>query len=249
MHILRTRFKKDIVTEFLPPMNTSNKIIILCSGIPSYPSKKELMEFFSKKGYWVFLPRYRGSWESDGSFLKESPHQDIIDIIDDLPNGFKNMWDGKIFSIKPSSIYLFGSSFGGPAMILTSVDKRVTKVVAFSPVIDWVEQDKIESLDNLKKFIENGFGNGYRINSSDWVKLKTGTFYNPATFEGKIDGSKIFIFQNEDDQTVPYVPTVEFSKKISCRLMLMKKGGHMSIQQLLDKKFYKKVLSFIRKKS
>src|SRR3989344_271631 len=130
MHTLRTRFKKEIVTEFLPPRKKSSKVIILCSGMPSVPYKPDLMEFFSKKGYWVFYPRYRGSWESGGQFLKISPHQDIIDVIDSLPKGFKDAWGGKIYKVRPSKICLFGGSFGGPAAILASLDKRVNKVIA-----------------------------------------------------------------------------------------------------------------------
>ena len=142
MHTLRTRFKKEIVTEFLPPRKKSSKVIILCSGMPSVPYKPDLMEFFSKKGYWVFYPRYRGSWESGGQFLKISPHQDIIDVIDSLPKGFKDAWGGKIYKVRPSKICLFGGSFGGPAAILASLDKRVNKVIAVSPVVDWKAPSK-----------------------------------------------------------------------------------------------------------
>ena len=89
MNILRAKFKKEIISEFLPSLRPSKKVIIFCGGMPSYPGKKnDLMEFIAKKGFWIFLPRYRGSWESAGSFLKISPHYDIIDIIDQLPKGF-----------------------------------------------------------------------------------------------------------------------------------------------------------------
>lgn len=241
MYILRTRFKRDIVSEFLPPIRSSSKVVILCTGIPSYPSQKEPMEFFSKKGFWVFLPRYRGTWESAGDFLKESPHEDIIDIVGELSNGFENLWSGEQFSIEPSSIYIIGSSFGGTAAILASSDKRVTKIIILSPVIDWRQQDKAQSLDKLQSFTAGGFGNGYRTTSGGWKKLKTGKFYNPTTFQGEINASKIVIFQNKDDSIVPYQPALEFSKKNDCRLVLSKSGGYMSLKELLDKRFYKKV--------
>jgi len=53
--------------------------------MPSIPSKQPLMEFLSRNGYWVIYPRYRGAWESAGQFLEKSPHEDILDIIADLP--------------------------------------------------------------------------------------------------------------------------------------------------------------------
>ena len=40
-HILRTRIKRDIVCEFLPPAQTiAHKVIILCGGMPGYPGEK-----------------------------------------------------------------------------------------------------------------------------------------------------------------------------------------------------------------
>ncbi len=67
MYTLRTRFAKDIVCEFLPPSRPQklDKVVILADGMPSVPSKKSVLEYFSKKGFWVFHPRYRGAWESD----------------------------------------------------------------------------------------------------------------------------------------------------------------------------------------
>ncbi|OGZ44854.1 MAG: hypothetical protein A2844_01070 [Candidatus Ryanbacteria bacterium RIFCSPHIGHO2_01_FULL_48_80] len=127
-YALRTRFKKEIVTEFLPPRGRdTGKVIIFCSGMPSVPAKREFLEFYSKKGFWTFAPRYRGTWESGGKFLARSPHEDILDIIDELPRGFISFFDGKRYRVKPKRLYIFGSSFGGPAALLCSRDPRVTK--------------------------------------------------------------------------------------------------------------------------
>ena len=70
MYTLRTRIKKDIVCEFVAPKKKSNKVIILCGGQPGFPAKKEMLIWLAERGYWAFYPRYRGSWESGGSFLK-----------------------------------------------------------------------------------------------------------------------------------------------------------------------------------
>jgi len=60
-YTLRARIKNKIISEFVPPSKKSNKVIILCGGMPGYPAKKELMFFLAEKGFWVFSPRYRGS--------------------------------------------------------------------------------------------------------------------------------------------------------------------------------------------
>lgn len=248
MHILRTRFKKDIISEFLPPSKAvkKNKVIIFCQGMPSGSSKKDILNFFSKKGYWVFHPRYRGSWESAGEFLKISPHQDILDIIEELPKGFHSAWDDKFFKINPDKIYLFGSSFGGPAAILASKSSLVDKVVVFSPVIDWRYPSKIEPLDQLGKFVKDGFGEAYRFQMKNWNKLKIGKFYNPSTETKNIDGKKIFIIHAKDDEVVSHIPSKKFSKKIGCKLILLKKGGHLSATNFMKKNFYKKIVKFIK---
>lgn len=245
MYILRTRFKKDIVAEFLAPKRKSQKVIIFCDGMPSVPSKKKLLEFFAKKGYWVFHPRYRGSWESGGRFLKISPHQDILDIIGQLPRGFKNLWSGEVYKLNPKSIYIFGSSFGGTAAVLASADSRITKAVAFSPVVDWTARSKAEPFDKLHKFTKEAFGNGYRFSKKDWDKLKSGEFYNPAAHVSEIKGNKIFIIHAKDDDIVNWRPVQKFAKKTGCRFLLLKKGGHLSSSNLIKPRFYKRIKKFL----
>ena len=83
--------------------------------MPSVPKIGETLAFYARKGFWVFHPRYRGSWESAGSFLEKSPERDILDIMNQLPKGFEDILNGKRHRIVPRKLYLFGCSFGGPA--------------------------------------------------------------------------------------------------------------------------------------
>ena len=246
MHALRTRFKKEIVAEFLPPRKKSGKVIILCSGMPSVPSKPELMEFFSKKGFWVFYPRYRGTWESGGEFLKISPEKDILGIISQLPRGFKDLWSNKVYKVRPSRLYLFGGSFGGPAAILASLNSRVDKVIAVSPIVDWRAKNKKEPLDWFGKFVKLAFGEAIRFSKTDWNKLKNGKFYNPASVAQKNDGKKIFIIHAKDDEVVNYKQVEKFAKKTNSRLLLLKRGGHLSLSILMQPKFFKKINKFLK---
>jgi len=246
MYILRTRFKKEIVCEFLPPARKSNRVIILTSGIPSVPAKKEVMEFLSKKGYWVFFPRYRGTWESDGRFLKISPHKDIIDIIDQLPKGFPNLWNNERFKIQSGKIYIIGSSFGGAAALLASRDARIAKVFLFSPVIDWQALSKVEPLDWLYDFMKTAFGNGYRLNRASWNKLKSGRFYNPIRHTNEIDGRKVFIIHAKDDKITPWRPARKFARLTGSKIIFLNKGGHMGGSNILRPVYWKRFQKFIK---
>ena len=91
--MFRTRFKNEIVAEFLASSRPrkKQKLIILCDGMPSIPRKQPLSEFLAAKGFWVIYPRYRGAWESGGEFLAKSPHEDILDVLDELPKGLKKL--------------------------------------------------------------------------------------------------------------------------------------------------------------
>src|SRR3990172_3843211 len=46
----RTRIKKEIISEFILSVRRSNKVTILCSGMPGYPAKKLFDKFSRVKG-------------------------------------------------------------------------------------------------------------------------------------------------------------------------------------------------------
>jgi hypothetical protein len=98
-HMFRTRFRQQIVAEFLPPPRPrkAQRLIILCDGMPSIPRKQPLSGFLAAQGFWIIYPRYRGAWESGGQFLEKSPHEDILDIIHDLPKGMDEIASGRRF--------------------------------------------------------------------------------------------------------------------------------------------------------
>ncbi len=245
--VLRTRFKKDIVCEFIPPPRPSQKVIIFCKGMPGLPRCPEVLDFWSKKGYWVFFPRYRGTWESDGEFLRESPEKDILDVIDELPKGFTDLWSGKRYTLPTtnSKLYIFGGSFGGPAAILCSRDPRVTKAVAFAPVIDWEAPSEEEPMDKLGAFIPKGFGNGYRFSKKNWDRLSHNKFYSPLKESDTIDGKKLLIFHAKDDESCHYPATKTFAEKTGAQLITLRTGRHFGFSKSIEPRFYKEIKKFL----
>lgn len=245
-HLSRTRFG-EIVAEFLPPAAHRSKrrapvkVVIFCPGMPGGSSPKALVEFLSRKGFWCFAMRYRGSWESGGRFLRVSPEKDVLEIVDRLPRGFKDLYSGKRYAITPSALYVFGSSFGGPAAILASRDPRVTRAVAVSPVIEWRGLKGKGSIDWMAKFARDAFGEAYRGSRKDWMRLKTGKFYNPAAEAKVIDGKKLLLFHARDDRTVSYRPTVKFAKATGAQLVLLKHGGHLGSSFITKPAVWKKI--------
>jgi pimeloyl-ACP methyl ester carboxylesterase len=182
--MFRTRFHHEIVAEFLPPKRPrrKQKLVVLCDGMPSIPRKQPLSEFLAERGFWVIYPRYRGAWESEGEFLSRSPHEDILDVLDELPKEVEEIAFGQRFRLAPHEVFVIGGSFGGAAAILLSLDARVKRVVANCPVVDWSILHKAEKAETSKKnyaeYIREAFGNGYRLSDANWCKLRSGTFYS-----------------------------------------------------------------------
>jgi len=239
--MFRTRFKKEIVAEFLPPANArkKQKIIILCDGMPSVPRKQPLMTFLAGRGYWVFYPRYRGAWESDGIFLQESPHQDILDLIDELPSGVTEAAFGQKFSVSPDEVFVIGGSFGGAAAILCSLDPRVSKVIANCPVVDWSilrQSEKAETSNkNYADYVRTAFGIGYRLTDANWNKLYTGKFYNPTYEAEQVSGSKVMMFHAKDDPYIPWRSVERFAKRTGATLKLLSNGGHIKTEFIVQR--------------
>jgi pimeloyl-ACP methyl ester carboxylesterase len=232
--MLRTRFARHILTEFLPPARVRKiqRAIILCDGMPSIPRKQPLAEFLSAKGYWVFYPRYRGAWESGGEFLRRSPHSDILDVIGGLSKEFRELAFGRRFRVVADEVFVIGGSFGGAAAILASLDPRVKKVIANCPVVDWAifSQDQKNETSNpsYAAYIRSAFGQSYRLSDKNWNKLMRGDFFNPAHHAREITPAKVMMFHAQDDPYVPYRSVVKFARTTGVRLKLFQRGGHLS---------------------
>jgi pimeloyl-ACP methyl ester carboxylesterase len=237
----RTRFKNEIVAEFLPPSRARKKarVIILCDGMPSIPRKQGLMEFLAAKGFWVVYPRYRGAWESGGEFLRRSPHEDVLDVIDELPRGLVDIAFGRRFALTPDEIFVIGGSFGGAAAILASLDARVKKVVANCPVTDWEILDRSEKLEctneNYAAYIREAFGNAYRLTDANWEKLRGGKFYSPWARRAEITAGKVLLIHAMDDPHVPYEGSARFAEETGVKLKTVRRGGHLSTEWVVRK--------------
>jgi len=229
------------VAEFLPPARSGKvqKVIILCDGMPSIPRKQPLAQFLSRKGYWVFYPRYRGAWESGGQFLERSPHKDILEITDALSKPFTEAAFGQRFRVSAKDFLVIGGSFGGATAILSTLDSRVKKAIANCPVVDWSilrRSEKAETSNpNYAAYIREAFGTGYRLSDRNWKKLRSGTFFNPTHHLRQIDSSKILMFHAKDDPYVPYQSVRSFAEQTGIRLKSFRRGGHLRTEYVVKR--------------
>ena len=247
MYLKRTRLGKDIVAEFQEPVKKSRKVVIFLDGMPTMPGKKKkMLQFFAKKGYWAFNPRYRGTWESGGDFLSKEPTQDVFDCIEALQKKFTSIWTKQEYKIVNPEFYLIGCSFGGPAAVLASKHKKVKKVISVAGVVDWTSESKEESLDFLETVTKASFGEGYRFDSKNFKKLKQGKFYNPIDQLKNIDAKKILLIHAADDDIVLVKPVLSFAKKIGAQTFIKNKGGHLSTSMMISWYNWRKIKKFLQ---
>lgn len=245
MNILRTQFSNGVVAEFLPPRRASNKVVVLCKGLPSSPQQNRLMYFLSKKNFWVFHVRYRGTWESSGKFLDQEPQLDVFGVIDELSTGFKSVWEGIEYRVQPDTIYVMGSSFGGATALMSSLSKKVDKVVALSPVVDWAVRSDVEPQEYLLDVLCKGYPGAYRFDSKDWNKLGTTNFFNPVSHIPEFDANKIMIIHAYDDDVVKYSPVEQFAQQVGCTFVPLRTGGHLSSSLIMRWKVWRKIIRFL----
>ncbi len=249
LYPFRTRFAQDIVAEVLMPKRETGRVAIIATGLPSTPVKKELLQFLADQGYVAIYPRYRGTWESGGVFLNHSPAQDITDVLDELKRmrSFRDAYTGEKVLLKISAVHLFGTSFGGPAVLLNSNHELVKKVIALAPVTNWKVEGETEPFQEHIRFTEEAFGAAFRPKSPlDWQKLITTDFYNPIRHTEKINGRKVFILHAMDDTVVPYQPSVELARVTGSTLYLKPTGGHhLHMAHLF---LWKKIDAFLKKR-
>lgn len=240
----RTRFG-DIVSEFWMPQKPSHRAVILCDGCPTVPSKYKLGEFFARKGYWVFHMRYRGSWESDGEFLKYPPVTDAHSLLLGLNSGFTEMWTRTKYFLDISDVTVIGSSFGGAVAVLSTLHPLVDRAIALSPVID-LRDEGGESFAEFQRQISEGFGGAYRVPKKNFRKLKTALMYNPVLHAKEIDSKKLFVVHALDDNVVSVGPLRKFAKQTKLKPFLLRTGGHFSTSAIMRPEIWRKVRIFLK---
>ena len=241
----RVRIAKDIIAEVMPPVRASRKAIILCLGLPGMPSKDSLLRFLSERGFWVFLPRYRGAWESGGVFLERSPVKDMLDVAAAIRKGrFIEEFGRTDLRCAVSEVYVIGSSFGGAVALSASRDLRIKKVVALSPVVDFTNVQG-EDGEWLEDFVGRAFGGAYRSSRGGWKKLNTGKLFNPASEVKRLDSKKIFVMQSTDDEVVGIGPVRDFIRALGCTYREFRRRGHMSAGVVMDRDVWMSIKKFL----
>lgn len=245
----RARFG-DIIAEFWGPKRPSRRAIILLDGCPSLPSKRRIAEFLARKGFWVFHPRYRGTWESRGRFLARSPHEDALLVAGAIRRPFRSVYGDISISLDIDDVTIIGASFGGAAAILASVDARIGRAIAIAPVVDWRRTDKEgESIDEFARMLDEGFPGAYRLAPAAIAKLRSGKFYAPLTVKERLSPKKLFVIHDLADRVVPAGPARKLAREKRLPHLFFRgidpANNHLSSSILMRREVWRKVKKFL----
>lgn len=235
-----------IVADFTPPKRPSQRGIILLGGAPAMPGKARVAGFLARKGFWVFEIRFRGTWESKGSFLSHSPEEDVRLAIRAIGAGFTDVATRTRYHLDIDDWTVLGVSFGGAAAVLASRYPEVARSVALAPVIDWRARSADEPFPEFVRLLEEGFPGAYRASRGAFAKLSRGAFYSPIREAKRMDPAKLLILHRADDRVVPVEPLRRFARMTGIKPVLSRSGGHFSTSDLLDRDVFAPIARFLK---
>jgi len=236
--------------EFVLQDRSADAIIIL-PGFPSGNDFSDLMAFFYEKGYHVFVPRYRGTYQSAGVFLSKSPVDDIAFFMENLDSGYaKNMWDMKRETFKINKKILVSGSFGGSiALGLAARYGKISHLILQAPVWDFRTHNAEggeQDFDKITEFVRSSYKNCYRFRFKSLTK-KLGKFdeLNPAYYLPRVKEIPILVMHDPNDNEVLLKHTKEHMTFLERGTYLEHYLGHKLTRDILAA-YWKDIDKFIK---
>lgn len=243
--ILKSYFG-DVFFEFLIHENPADTIIYL-EGFPSSGSHKEMINFLFEKGYNIFVPHYKGTYQSKGLFLEKNIVKEMQNFIIELKKEVViNLWDLSKLEFKIKKLILFGSSFSGAICYGLSTLVKFDKIVLFSPVLDYLRLNKRGDEQDPNKiipFIKRAYLNLIRFKFTDLIiimnKFKE---CSPKYYLPKLKTPSL-ILHDPFDKIVSIRIAKEFNNKDKQIQLIEHNEGHKSFEVL--KKEWPKINYFL----
>lgn len=230
----RAKIGKILVGVWL---NGNKGNIVLGCGLPQYLDKYHPFVIqMQRLGYNLFVPRYQGTFESEGEFTTQNSKETLENTIKFVKIGktkelFSNSeikWDNK----KP--LFLFGYSYGAlPALL---VGEKVEKIILICPFVNikyHLDDSEGENIIETLKFLERAYSNLYRFKVDNIIK---------DILRVKLPDKRenLILITGKDDNLIPKQEIIELSQKYPKTQTITKDGGH-SIR--MDDEFIKPILT------
>lgn len=206
--------------------------MIILPGFPGRNFYDELMKLFYEQGYHVFVPRYRGSFQSKGVFLSKNPVDDVIFFMEHLVRGkVRNLWDMKQQSFRVNKMLLLGSSFGGAIACGVAAKHAVfSHLILAAPGWDFAKMNEQGDEQDLKKlaiFVKRAYKNCYRYTFEDLAKrLSRFQELKPEYYVPRLQKLPILVLHDPNDKIVAFRHTKEMLARLPRATLIEHYFGH-----------------------
>jgi len=215
-------------------LNGNKGNIIFASGIPQYLDKYHpFVQQITRLGYNLFIPRYKGTYESNGQFnIKNS--KDSIKLAIKLAKkgeGIELFANNKLKWSKENN-YLIGFSYGALPALLQ--EEKVNKTILICPFISLLyhlPDSNGEDISQTFSFLERAYPNLYRFKSEDVLN----DLQNIPLPKEK---QNLIIIKGNNDKSIPK-EELNYLKEKYNPLIYSKEGKHSVI---MDDELLKKIL-------
>ena len=189
------------------------------------------MAQLSREGWNVIYPRYRGTWESLGTFLEISPADDIQQICKAFSVGIEIR--NQTYLAK--NISLLGSSFGGGVALCLADHPLISSLVALSPVVDFSSNPA--TFDSLKRYLSEMYSGAYRFSKDSWQSLIEGRLLIPQDHLSSKSLKKITVFAGELDPEIKTDDLRTFCERVNVPLIVYPEQSHLSFSKVSGRIF------------
>lgn len=237
----------DLFFEFLTHEEPSDTIIYL-EGFPSSGFHDDMIKFLYEKGYNVFVPHYRGTYQSKGKFLSRNIVKDFVEFVEELrKEKAVNLWDMSTVGFGIKNLILIGGSFSGAVCCGLASEVEFHKMILSAPVLDFRkmnERDNEEDLEHLMQFVKRAYSNVIRFhfkNLPEQISKYKETL--PEYYEPKLN-LPILVLHDPKDETVSIKSSKELAERKSNVKLIEHNYGHGSWKPL--EKEWSKVSKFLK---
>lgn len=241
-------YYKDIFFEFMVHDKPADTILLL-EGFPSSSTHAEQIQSLNEKGYNVFVPHYKGTYQSKGKFLESNIVQDMKGFVEEMRKNYAiNLWDMSKVEFKIKKLILFGASFSGAICCGLSTLIKFDKIVLFSPVLDYSrlnENGDEQDPNHLIPFVKRAYENLFRIEFKSLTeRMNQFKECSPQYYLPRIK-CPLLILHDPNDKTVSIRISREIVKKVKKASLIESKNGHKMENTLNEK--WKTIDDFIKK--
>lgn len=149
--------------------SNGQKLIVFCSGLPQYTSSYHpFVQTLVGLGYDLLIPKYHGTWESDGDFSLAESLTSVYTAIDVVKGGsITELYGMTSIALPKEDPILLGFSYGGLVARLI-VDRPIEKKILLMPFADIGLHGRNNLRDDLL-FLNRAYQNVYRFNVEQFL--------------------------------------------------------------------------------